>query len=116
MFKNTPYGFHMDFTNGWLISVQWGPHNYCSTRTDEQYADDNPFDGNFHEYASNTAEIAVWHKDADRYYPLSDTDDVKGWVSTQEVTEYIEWVSQLDSNYVTVLENAPYKGLHGVSD
>jgi len=32
MFTNTPMGFHIEFPNGWKISVQWGPGNYCETR------------------------------------------------------------------------------------
>lgn len=113
MFKNTPHGFHMEFPNGWLISVQWGPGNYCETRRidRETGAYINPFDGTYHEFTSNTAEIAVFHKDHSRMYPLSESDDVKGWVSATEVTEYIQWTAQLDSDYDKVMSEAPYKGL-----
>ena len=111
MFTNTPFGFHLSFPNGWLISVQWGPGNYCSTRTDETHAQTNPFDGKYHEFESNTAEIAVWHKDHPRMYPLSASDDVKGWVNASEVAQYILWVSRLDSDCNKVMDNAPLKGL-----
>jgi len=36
---------------------------------------------------------------------------VKGWVSATEVTEYIQWTAQLDSDYDKVMSEAPYKGL-----
>ena len=26
------HGFHMKFANGWTISVQWGPWNYCDNK------------------------------------------------------------------------------------
>jgi len=44
-------------------------------------------------------------------YPLSEHDNVKGWVSATGVAEYIQWVSQLDSDYSKVMAEAPYKGL-----
>ena len=113
MFKNTPHGFHMEFPNGWTLSVQWGPGNYCETRrTDrETGAYINPFDGKHHVFTSNTAEIAVMHKDHSEMYPLTESDDVKGWVSATEVAEYMQWVSELDSDYDKVMSKAPHKGL-----
>jgi len=115
MFKNTPHGFHMGFPNGWLISVQWGPGNYCEARSnpaDEPLPHQNPYDGKFHEFTSDTAEIAVMHEGKARMYPLSDSDDVKGWIPSTEVSEYIQWVSQLDADYDKVMAEAPYKGLN----
>ena len=111
MFTNTPMGFHMEFPNGWIISVQWGPGNYCETRRKDKDGWISPFDGRYHEFVSTTAEIAVMHKDHSRMYPISEHDDVKGWVSATEVAKYIQWVSQLDSDYDKVMAEAPYKGL-----
>ena len=111
MFTNTPMGFHMEFPNGWIISVQWGPGNYCETRRKNEDGWISPFDGRYHEFVSTTAEIAVMHKDHRRMYPISEHDDVKGWVSATEVAKYIQWVSQLDSDYDKVMAEAPYKGL-----
>ena len=108
MFKTTPHGFHMGFPNGWKISVQWGPNHYCST---SRGILDDPYDGQFHEYESQTAEIAVIYEGEERMYPLTDSDDVKGWVPVTEVAEYIQWVSQLDADYDKVMSEAPYKGL-----
>ena len=108
MFKNTQHGFHMEFPNGWILSVQWGPGNYCETRRTDQETEAyiNPFDGKHHEFTSTTAEIAVVHKDHPRMYPLSESDDVKGWVPATEVADYMQWVSKLNSDYVTVMSEA----------
>ena len=114
MFTNTPMGFHMEFPNGWIISVQWGPGNYCETRRKNEDGWISPFDGQYHEFVSTTAEIAVMHKDHSRMYPISEHDDVKGWVSATEVAKYIQWVSQLDSDYDKVMAEAPNKGLGDV--
>ena len=107
MFKTTPHGFHMGFPNGWKISVQWGPNHYCNNN-----GDGDPYDGEFHEYLSDTAEIAVIYDGEERMYPLTESDDVKGWVPATEVAEYIQWVSQLDADYDKVMAEAPYKGLN----
>jgi hypothetical protein len=116
MFNNTQHGFHMEFPNGWTLSVQWGPGNYCETRRIDQETERyiNPFDGKFHQFTSNTAEIAVMHKDHTNMYPLMESDDVKGWVSATEVADYMKWVSELDSDYDKVMSEAPHQGLGDV--
>ena len=60
-FRTTPMGFAMTFENGWTLSVQGGPGNYCQTRA-EYSPDKNPFDGLFHSYTSPNAEIASLDK------------------------------------------------------
>ena len=109
MLTNTPMGFHLEFTNGWIISVQWGPMNYCSNG--KAFPRVDPFDGDYHEFESNTAEIAVFHREHTKMYPLSDHDDVKGWLNADEVAKYIYWTSRLDSDYHKVMANAPKQGL-----
>lgn len=42
--SSTGHGFHITFENGYVLSVQFGPHNYCGVRT---------------------AECAVWHEDVE---------------------------------------------------
>ena len=79
-------GFHLKFENGWTISVQWGPGNYCLRRmakplnapmlTDESWE-------------STTAEVAIWHTASDRDY-LSDPE---GWLTPTEVAEWITKVA-----------------------
>ena len=57
MFKSTwNKGFHMELPNGVIVSVQWGPGNYC-TRRDES----NVFDPiNCRIWTSKTAEVMAW--------------------------------------------------------
>ena len=90
-FRNSPMGFAMTFENGWTLSVQWGPGNYCQARS-EYSPDKNPFDGLFHSYTSPNAEIAAWDKDGN-WTKLSSHDDGKGWVAGRDVCEYIAMIS-----------------------
>ena len=116
MFRNTTHGYHMEFPNGWIISVQWGPGNYCETSHQEQdgkLGHINLFDGKHHEFRSTTAEIAVFHKEHHQMYPLGEFDDVRGWQNASEVAKYIAWTAQLDSDYEKVMNEAPNNGLRG---
>ncbi len=115
MLTNSPMGFHLEFSNGWIISVQWGPMNYCSARSMVNDYHDliDPYNGKYHQFESNTAEIAVMHKEHTKMYPLDEHDDVKGWVNADEIAKYIYWTSRLDSDYHKVMANAPKKGLSG---
>ena len=91
-FKNTPMGFAMTFENGYTISVQWGPGNYCATRNNSNLYKDNPFTGEHKTYESNTAEIAAWKPDG-TWLHLSEYDDVAGWLTADKVAEYIAVLS-----------------------
>jgi hypothetical protein len=64
MFKITDgKGFHMQFDNGWTVSVQWGRGNYC----------DNYSKGDFTQASarelgaagSTTAEVGIWYGDGE---------------------------------------------------
>ena len=109
MLTNTPHGCHLEFANGLIISVKCVPMNYCSNG--KAFPRVDPFDGDYHEFESNTAEIAVFHKVYKNMYPLSDHDDVKGWLTADEVAKYILWTSRLDSDYHKVMAKATKKGL-----
>ena len=115
MFTNTPHGFGMQYPNGWIISVQWGPGNYCETRH-QQNDVVNTFDNIHHDYESKTAEIAVMHVNHKRYYPLAEHDDVLGWQTVEQVNAWMQWVSQLDNNYSKVMSQAKFKGLEHHKD
>ena len=112
MFTNTETGFMMEFPNGWIISVQWGPGHYCHGRAN--YRDVNPFDGQHHEFESENAEIVVAHKDSDELYPLQPYDDVIGYMPTGIISEYIQWTAQLNSDYESVMAEAQAKAQAGV--
>ena len=51
-------GVNITFENGWQVSVQWGPGNYCERKEDDY---DSPENSEY--WSSNSAEIAVWSKE-----------------------------------------------------
>ena len=80
-------GFRMGFENGFEISVQWGPGNYCE-RKDEDF--DKPQEERFWE--SRTAEIAIFDSKDDSMITLSE-DNVDGWLTPDKVAKVITMVS-----------------------
>lgn len=81
MFKITQNkGFHMVFANGWTVSVQFGRGNYCENNCGD--SDE-----------SRTAEIAAWDKDGNWYEFENDT--VAGWVTSDEVLEFMQKVAAI---------------------
>jgi len=83
MFRTTMNkGFQMTFENGMTISVQFGYGNYSSNR------DKAPMDARtVNSVESETAEIAIW--DSNGTWMNFNHDNVKGWVSADEVADYI---------------------------
>ncbi len=78
-------GFHITFNNGLTISVQFGKANYCTPKT--------------------SAEIAIWDTENQDYN--FGNDQVKGWISPEEVAKWIFAVSTA-TNLTTIkapLEN-----------
>ena len=80
-------GFRMGFKNGFEISVQWGPGNYCE-RKDEDF--DKPQEERFWE--SRTAEIAIFDSKDDSMVTLGE-DKVDGWLTPDKVAKVITMVS-----------------------
>ena len=80
-------GFRMTFENGFEISVQWGPGNYCE-RKDEDF--DKPQEERFWE--SRTAEIAIFDSKDDSMIALG-KDNVDGWLTPDKVAKVITMVS-----------------------
>ena len=80
-------GFRMGFDNGFEISVQWGPGNYCE-RKDEDF--NKPQEERFWE--SRTAEIAIFDSKDDSMITLSE-DNVDGWLTPDKVAKVITMVS-----------------------
>ena len=89
-------GFQMTFENGFRISVQWGPGNYCEVKgADFGAAMKTDF------WESTSAEIAVFGKDGEFInisgYELEEEDGtvkkvndvVSGWLSTDTVAKCI---------------------------
>ena len=83
-------GFRMTFENGFAISVQWGPGNYCEKK-DEDF--DKPEKERFWESCS--AEIAVIDTNNNMQENSSvgmislGRDTVEGWVSADQVAKVI---------------------------
>ena len=87
-FKITNHkGFRMGFENGFEMSVQWGPGNYCE-RKDEDF--DKPQEERFWE--SRTAEIAIFDSKDDSMITLG-KDNVDGWLTPDKVAKVITMVS-----------------------
>lgn len=94
MFKITDgRGFHIQFSNGYIVSVQFGPGNYCDNRR-----------LGFGRAAEGTgtcanAEVAVFLQDPDRawYRPtcLNAGDDVAGYVTPDQLAQVIAEVQAL---------------------
>lgn len=61
-------GFHMNFANGWTVSVQFGGGNYCINHDEDLWAT-NP--------DSVDAEVAAWGPDGQMVNFGNDT--VRGW-------------------------------------
>ena len=76
-------GFRMTFKNGFAISVQWGPENYCDRKNEEDF--DKPMKERFWE--SKSAEIAVFNKEGE-FIGIAD-DAVVGWLTTDKVAKCI---------------------------
>lgn len=86
-------GFQMTFENGWTASVQWGTGNYCDNR-DMRYSPNADIEAG--QKGSKTAEIAAW--DADGEWHNFGNDEVKGWVTPDEVVEFLSLVASFAGN------------------
>ena len=103
-------GFHLDLPNGVTVSVQFGPMNYC-----DQDVRNAGFDApakaaaNGEQWGSNLAECAAYHTGSNLSWvavpgftgPIGDEDvetfydDVCGYMTVQEVLDFIILASQL---------------------
>lgn len=85
-------GFHVTFENGWTVSVQFGPGNYCD-HYDRQIFTEQAKCG---EEGSSTAETAVWGpgwKMIDR----GEGDTVQARQSPAQVLELMQWAASQPS-------------------
>ena len=93
-------GFHITFENGWTVSVQWGPGNYCDHRyTAFDSPDDTRIMPQFWE--SKTAEVAAF-KDRDKWYIFPGdeglTTSVKGYMTPKEVLEFMVMIANIPTS------------------
>ena len=104
-------GFRITFENGFAISVQWGPENYCERRDHTDF--DQPRKEKFWE--SKSAEIAVFdtnnkmQENSSVGMILLGRDTVEGWVSADQVAKVIAIVQ---SSKTTEEIQQKYKALN----
>jgi len=88
-------GFQLTFKNGYILSVQFGPGNYCSNQNRSLRCDPAlPVE----DVQSNTAEIAIfgprrgYHtRKAFRECFNSGAPDSAGWVSIDQIPALVTW-------------------------
>ena len=88
-------GFQITFENGWKISVMFGG--------DEHYADGKVHTEGF-TYA-NSAEVAVFFPNG-LLYPLTDSDDVIGRQTADEVAALIAWTQSQPKDAMQSVKSA----------
>lgn len=97
MFKITDKkGFHIKFENGYTVSVQFGPGNYCDNYDMEIGRDEEKAGKN----GSYNAECAVWAEDGeliDRW----DGSTVSNRSTAEEVLALLNWAAAQHSVQLT---------------
>ena len=84
---NNGKGYQMTFENGYCISVQFGPGNYCERQNAHFNAPFKTLEKN-ENWRSETAEVAIFNPDG------TFDGDVQGWLSTDEVAKLIRKVQK----------------------
>lgn len=85
---NTNSGFHIQFANGYKVSVQFGPANYCEHHYNGQWdaAENDP------SWTSKDAEVAIFGPDGE-FLQLTQNDTVVGWQSADAVAQWIAFAA-----------------------
>lgn len=87
MFSTTgKNGFHITFSNGYTVSVQWSCGNYCANRNNTS----TYLEG----IKSPNAEVAAWDADG-TWYVFDNGDTVKGYQTPEQAAEFIGIISNL---------------------
>jgi hypothetical protein len=98
-FKITSHrGFHFTFENGWTVSVQFGPGNYC----DHHHAtlslmDESKGPKALDCWESSNAEVAVWRDRAEGFLKIGECDTVVGWLDPEVVAALLNTVAELSA-------------------
>jgi len=83
-------GFGITFENGWYVSVQFGPFNYCDNQDYKAHED---YEGNSREAGAKgckNAECAVFDPDGNMIpFPGNEHDTIKGWMGVNEVMDLL---------------------------
>jgi hypothetical protein len=84
-------GFHFQLPNGWTVSVQFGPGNYC-----QHYHGDLRFDDPMkaRKWTSETAEVAAWDANGEWFKFSSSGDTVEGYQDAAKVLKFINKIAR----------------------
>lgn len=104
-------GFSLTFENGFTISVQFGYGNYCDNG---HHPDGFEFSKKQDVTQSSNAEIAIWDADGE-WYVFLNGDTVMGYCSANDVAEWIDKVSKLPSDYISMKNDADLNALESQS-
>ena len=87
-------GFRMEFDNGYSLSIQIGPGNYCDNYGGDRGWHVKP--PSQYSIESTTCEIAIINPESERI-PLPENNDqtVKAYVPVSEIPEWITYASNL---------------------
>ena len=91
-------GFQITFENGYSVSVQFGPGNYCENM-------DLPYNHGEEVPMSNTAETALISPDG---FVAYQGDDVQGHMSPKDVLELLNYAEGLPAYGEEVKEGSFY--------
>jgi hypothetical protein len=82
-------GFHVSLPNGWTVSVQFGPGNYC-----EHYHGNLAWDApqKSRKWESRQAEIAAWNS-AGEWFKFPSGDTVEGYQDAASVLKFINKIA-----------------------
>jgi hypothetical protein len=89
-------GFQVTFDNGYKVSVMFGAGNYCEHRFNEQIQPINNHVKVWERHTSEDAEVAVFNQEDDfvsGFPGCSDCDQVRGWVTTNDVLAVMNWAA-----------------------
>lgn len=103
-------GFHVEFANGWTVSVQFGRHNYCDNRpsylaglpwADRHHGEDlldamRRVEREAGEAGCPNAEIAVIDPAGSLIEMRGWDDTVKGYVTPDELLRVMNWTARRD--------------------
>jgi hypothetical protein len=78
-------GFQLFFRNGWGISVQFGPGNYC----EHHWEYDFNAPQKAQRWTSEKAELALWDAHHNWVFEFFTGDQVLGYVKTDHIAEFI---------------------------
>ena len=104
-------GFRMTFANGYALSVQWGPMNYCTNRNTDTNWDTNwdiAMSAKDGLWESETAEVAVFDPD-NKIINMADIDNnvdqVHGHVHADGIVDLMTLVAEGNEGAIEVYFN-----------